>query len=150
MDPVEPISDTVDDSGPVDHEVLHRYLSLEHIQQLHHLFVARKELYPEELRKALADIAGLEFSDEDYDILFMKLNTNWDSFCQWDEFVSYLIQGFQIDDPLAVQECLVLPIAEETDLRLRQQTYTVTKIEYTPTFSYVRVCTFDILNEGWQ
>ncbi|XP_055616482.1 WD repeat-containing protein on Y chromosome [Toxorhynchites rutilus septentrionalis] len=135
MDPTADANDAHPE-GFVDYQMLHRYISLDQIEELHEIFEERVELFPEELRSALTDVAGIEFSDEDFELLFMKLNTNWDEFCQWDEFVSYLLLGLQIDDPLAVEEALVLPIADEPDAKLGRQTYQITKIEYSPTFSY--------------
>ncbi|XP_055543426.1 WD repeat-containing protein on Y chromosome [Wyeomyia smithii] len=115
---------------------LHRYLTRENIESLHNLFIKRKQLLPDELRWELFDLTGVQFSDEDFSTLFMKINTNRDPFCQWDELISYLILGFQNDDPLAVQESLDLPISSDLSLKLGRQTYPVIKIEYSPTVSY--------------
>ncbi|XP_058817433.1 WD repeat-containing protein on Y chromosome [Topomyia yanbarensis] len=117
-------------------QLLHRHLSQEDIEYLREVFIERKQLLPEELRSELHNLTGVQFKDEDFEALFMKINTDQDNFCQWDELISYLILGFQNDDPLAVQESLDLPISSDLGLKLGRQTYPVTKIEYSPFVSY--------------
>ncbi|XP_053691270.1 WD repeat-containing protein on Y chromosome [Sabethes cyaneus] len=133
MDSAISLSTLEDYSNP---QLLHRYLTQQDIEHLHNLFAKRKQLLPEELRWELFDLTGVQFSDEDFGTLFMKINTNRDPFCQWDELISYLILGFQNDDPLAVQESLDLPISSDLSLKLGRQTYPVIKIEYSPSVSY--------------
>ncbi|XP_058452425.1 WD repeat-containing protein on Y chromosome [Malaya genurostris] len=135
MEPSEvPLSTSEKDySNP---QLLHRYLSQEDVEHLRELFIKRKQLAPEELRAELLKVSGVQFSDEEFETLFMKINTNRDNFCQWDELVSYLILGYQNDDPLAVQESLDLPISSDLSLKLGRQTYPVSKIEYSPFVSY--------------
>ena len=118
-------------------QLLHRYLSQNDVDHLHRIFSKRKQLLPDELRAELYDLTGVEFSDDEFQTLFMKINANKDEYCQWDELVSYLILGFQNDDPLAVQESLDLPISQDMSMKLGRQTYPVTKIQYAPLVSYV-------------
>lgn len=129
--------ESVDYSQP---QLLHRYLTRENVQHLHQLFDQRKQLLPDELRAELFVLTGVRFSDEEFETLFMKINTDRDNFCQWDELISYLILGFHNDDPLAVQESLDLPISLDMSVKLGRQTYPVIKIEYSPMVSYVRDC----------
>ncbi|XP_055606864.1 WD repeat-containing protein on Y chromosome [Uranotaenia lowii] len=117
-------------------QLLHRFLNQDHVDQLHRLFIEKKRLLPEELRQELFDLAGIQFSDDEFETLFMKINTDQDNYCQWDELISYLILGFQNDDPLAVQESLDLPISGDMTLKLGRQTYPVMKIEFSPVVSY--------------
>nr|B0WYR6.2 RecName: Full=WD repeat-containing protein on Y chromosome; Short=WD40 Y [Culex quinquefasciatus] len=125
--------ESVDHSQP---QLLHRYLTRENVQHLHQLFDQRKQLLPDELRAELFVLTGVRFSDEEFETLFMKINTDRDNFCQWDELISYLILGFHNDDPLAVQESLDLPISLDMSVKLGRQTYPVIKIEYSPMVSY--------------
>lgn len=129
----------IDASHP---QLLHRYLSQKQIDHLHEIFSKRKQLLPDELQTELFDLTGVKFSDEEFQTLFMKINANKDEYCQWDELVSYLILGFQNDDPLAVQESLDLPISQDMSMKLGRQTYPVTKIQYAPLVLYVRVLSF--------
>ncbi|XP_062565514.1 WD repeat-containing protein on Y chromosome [Armigeres subalbatus] len=126
-----------DEKSDASHpQLLHRYLSQKQIDHLHEIFSKRKQLLPDELQTELFDLTGVKFSDEEFQTLFMKINANKDEYCQWDELVSYLILGFQNDDPLAVQESLDLPISQDMSMKLGRQTYPVTKIQYAPLVLY--------------
>nr|ABY59794.1 WD-40 domain protein [Drosophila ananassae] len=46
-----------------------------------------------------------------YTRLFLKINQNRDFRVDWNEFVSYLIFGFQEEDPSSQKESLILPIS---------------------------------------
>ncbi|XP_001655383.2 WD repeat-containing protein on Y chromosome [Aedes aegypti] len=128
--------DSLEEADTSHPQLLHRYLSQNDVEHLYRIFNKRKQLLPEELRTELTDLTGVEFQDEEFQTLFMKINANKDEYCQWDELVSYLILGFQNDDPLAVQESLDLPISQDMGMKLGRQTYPVTKIQYAPLVSY--------------
>lgn len=134
--------DSLEEADTSHPQLLHRYLSQNDVEHLYRIFNKRKQLLPEELRTELTDLTGVEFQDEEFQTLFMKINANKDEYCQWDELVSYLILGFQNDDPLAVQESLDLPISQDMGMKLGRQTYPVTKIQYAPLVSYVRFFLF--------
>lgn len=129
------------DADTSDPQLLHRYLSQDDIDELYKLFSSRRDqLLPHELREELFRLSGVPLNDDQFETLFMRMNTNLDEYCQWDEFLSYLILGLKNDDPMSaavVQESLDLPIAGETERKLPGQTYPVTKIDYSPLFSYV-------------
>ncbi|XP_065094978.1 WD repeat-containing protein on Y chromosome-like, partial [Ochlerotatus camptorhynchus] len=123
-----------------DAQLLHRYLSHDDIEELYKLFFSRRDqILPHELREELYRLTGVQLNDAQFETLFMRMNTNLDEYCQWDELLSYLILGLQNDDPMAtmvVQESLDLPISCDTERKLPGQTYPVTKIEYSPLFTY--------------
>ncbi|XP_035778805.1 WD repeat-containing protein on Y chromosome-like isoform X1 [Anopheles albimanus] len=120
---------------PEDREI-HRVVSGTQIENLRTIFAANNgRLKREELRKVLASI-GLQYTDEQYRTLFLQINTDHDEFCQWDELLSYLILGFQDDDPLAVQQSLDPPISEEIALKLSRQVYTIARIDFCPMVYY--------------
>ncbi|XP_049548022.1 WD repeat-containing protein on Y chromosome [Anopheles darlingi] len=122
-------------SIPEDREI-HRVVSCTQIDDLRTIFAARNgRLKREELRKVLAAI-GLQYTDEQYRALFLQINTDHDEFCQWDELLSYLILGFQDDDPLAVKQSLDPPIGEEIALKLSRQVYTIARIDFCPMVYY--------------
>lgn len=130
-----------DDAAAFDPQLLHRYLSQDDIEELYQLFFSRRdELLPEELREELYRLTGVWLKDDQFETLFMRMNTNLDEYCQWDELLSYLILGLQNDDPMSgmvVQESLDLPISCDTEPKLPGQTHPVMKIDYSPLFSYV-------------
>ncbi|XP_075152554.1 WD repeat-containing protein on Y chromosome-like [Haematobia irritans] len=91
-------------------ERLHEWLQPHEIEMLHQRFVEKKKLNYDQLREELADL-DIHFNDLEYNRLFLKINQNRDFKCDWNEFVSYLIFGFQEDDPAGQKESLVLPIS---------------------------------------
>ncbi|XP_058055775.1 WD repeat-containing protein on Y chromosome [Anopheles bellator] len=122
-------------SVPVDQEI-HRAISVRQIEFLHTTFLASAgRLTRAELREVLVTI-GLRYTDEQYRTLFLQINTDHDEFCQWDELLSYLILGFQDDDPLAVKQSLDLPIADDLEVKLGRQVYTIVKIDFCPMVYY--------------
>uniref|UniRef100_A0A182LRL8 WD repeat-containing protein on Y chromosome n=1 Tax=Anopheles culicifacies TaxID=139723 RepID=A0A182LRL8_9DIPT len=115
---------------------IHRFVSGEQINFLHEQFRLRKNrLTLQELRELLVGI-GLHYTDEEYRTLCLQINTDHDEYCQWDEFISYLILGFQDDDPLGVKQSLDPPISDDLCLKLRRQVYTIVKIEFCPMVYY--------------
>lgn len=92
-------------------ERLHEWLKSEEIEYLHKTFLSKQKLNYAELRQELEDL-HISFSDIEYNRLFLKINQNRDFKCDWNEFISYLIFGFQEDDPSSQKESLILPISE--------------------------------------
>ncbi|XP_050091715.1 WD repeat-containing protein on Y chromosome [Anopheles aquasalis] len=122
-------------SIPEDREI-HRVVSCAQIEQLRTIFTRNNgRLKREELRKVLAAI-GLQYTDEQYRTLFLQINTDHDEYCQWDELLSYMILGFQDDDPLAVMQSLDPPISEEVALKLGRQVYTIARVDFCPMVYY--------------
>uniref|UniRef100_A0A182W2M9 WD repeat-containing protein on Y chromosome n=1 Tax=Anopheles minimus TaxID=112268 RepID=A0A182W2M9_9DIPT len=121
--------------GGSDKEI-HRFVTGEQIEYLREQFRLRNNrLTLLELRELLFGI-GLHYTDEEYRTLCLQINTDHDEYCQWDEFISYLILGFQDDDPLGVKQSLDPPIAGDLCLKLRRQVYTIVKIEFCPIVYY--------------
>ncbi|XP_055855750.1 WD repeat-containing protein on Y chromosome-like [Episyrphus balteatus] len=91
---------------------LHEWLRSEEIEKLHKIFRdhPQQELNNKELRAALKSF-NILFTDDEFNRLFLKINQNKDYKCDWDEFVSHLIFGFQDDDPNSEKETLILPIS---------------------------------------
>ncbi|XP_052902916.1 WD repeat-containing protein on Y chromosome [Anopheles moucheti] len=115
---------------------IHRFVTGEQIEFLRGQFRCRNDhLTLVELRELLCGI-GLEYTDEEYRNLCLQINTDHDEYCQWDEFISYLILGFQDDDPLGVKQSLDPPISGDLCLKLRRQVYTITKIDFCPMVYY--------------
>lgn len=91
-------------------ERLHEWLKPFEIEQLHEYFREKRKLSYAELRDVLENL-NIKFSDIEYNRLFLKINQNRDFKCDWNEFISYLIFGFQEDDPSSQKESLILPIS---------------------------------------
>uniref|UniRef100_A0A182SJG1 EF-hand domain-containing protein n=1 Tax=Anopheles maculatus TaxID=74869 RepID=A0A182SJG1_9DIPT len=126
-------------SGSKSDKEIHRFVTREQIDFLHGQFrVHNDRLTLAELRELLSGI-GLHYADEEYRTLCLQINTDHDEYCQWDEFLSYLILGFQDDDPLAVKQSLDPPISDDLCLKLRSQVYNIIKIDFCPMVYYVSV-----------
>uniref|UniRef100_A0A182NGA0 WD repeat-containing protein on Y chromosome n=1 Tax=Anopheles dirus TaxID=7168 RepID=A0A182NGA0_9DIPT len=123
-------------SSPGTNKEIHRVVTRDQIGFLHGQFMAHdNRLTLLELRDLLAGL-GLRYTDEQYRTLWLQINTDHDEYCQWDEFLSYLILGFQDDDPLAVKQSLDPPIAGELYLKVRRQVYTIVKVDFCPMVYY--------------
>lgn len=92
-------------------ERLHEWLKSQEIENLHKKFLNKGKLTYSELREELENL-NIIFTDIEYNRLFLKINQNRDFKCDWNEFISYLIFGFQDDDPSTQKESLILPISE--------------------------------------
>lgn len=90
-------------------ERLHEWLKIEEIEKLYERFSKKETLSYAELRDEL-EVLNIQFTDLEYNRLFLKINQNHDFECDWNEFISYLMFGFQEDDPSSQKEALVLPI----------------------------------------
>lgn len=90
-------------------ERLHEWLKIEEIDKLYERFTRKETLNYAELRDEL-EALNIQFTDLEYNRLFLKINQNHDFECDWNEFISYLMFGFQEDDPSSQKEALVLPI----------------------------------------
>uniref|UniRef100_B7FF09-2 Isoform A of WD repeat-containing protein on Y chromosome n=1 Tax=Drosophila willistoni TaxID=7260 RepID=B7FF09-2 len=106
------ISSTQSQISEEQSERLHDRISKEQLEKLHEAFKAYpdQQLGVEELREVLEEV-DIVFNDAVYTRLFLKINQNHDFRVDWNEFVSYLIFGFQEEDPSSQKESLILPIS---------------------------------------
>ncbi|XP_052857988.1 WD repeat-containing protein on Y chromosome-like [Drosophila gunungcola] len=93
-------------------ERLHKCISKDQLEKLHSAFLntPERQVGIEGLRIMLEDLDVMS-NDSMYTRLFLKINQNRDFKVDWNEFVSYLIYGFQEEDPSSQKESLVLPIS---------------------------------------
>lgn len=77
-----------------------------------------------ELRRLLEDL-DITFTDFTYTRLFLKINQNSDFLVDWNEFVSYLIFGFQEEDPSNQKESLIQPISVAPTVRKSEHRSTI-------------------------
>ncbi|XP_030383633.1 WD repeat-containing protein on Y chromosome [Scaptodrosophila lebanonensis] len=99
-------------------ERLHDRISQEQLEKLHASFeqFEDQEVGFDDLRNMLEDV-DIVLSDFVYTRLFLKINQNRDFLVDWNEFVSYLIFGFQEEDPSSQKESLILPISTQPIIR---------------------------------
>lgn len=93
-------------------ERLHEWMTYQQIEELRLFFekAPNGALSYNNLRDILSTNLNIHFQDHQYHTLFLKLNQDKDFMCDWDEFVSHLIFGFQQDDPALQKEALTTPI----------------------------------------
>ncbi|KAL4715396.1 hypothetical protein ACJJTC_015167 [Scirpophaga incertulas] len=59
----------------------------------------RNKMLPNEFRQLLSNLLNVDYDDDEFNILFMKINTNRDGAIDWDELVSHLLLGYFANDP---------------------------------------------------
>lgn len=111
---------------------LNQILAIPDIAQLHEQFVLADKLQPDQLRQLLVQ-CGIAFTEQQFRDVFMRINTNRDQLCDWDEFISHLLNGFRDDDPYGETESLQLPIVDAPVLRRSQHRFQIVRIRFCPT-----------------
>ncbi|KAH8263299.1 hypothetical protein KR044_006922, partial [Drosophila immigrans] len=103
---------------PEQTERLHDLISKAQLEKLHAMFSAcpNQVVGLGDLRRLLEEVE-ITFSDYTYNRLFLKINQNRDFMIDWNEFVSYLIFGFQEEDPSNQKEALIMPISTAPSVR---------------------------------
>ncbi|KAH8409406.1 hypothetical protein KR222_002579, partial [Zaprionus bogoriensis] len=93
-------------------ERLHDRINKAQLQKLYETFnnAPNQLIGMTELRRHLEDM-DIVFTDFTYTRIFLKINQNRDFLVDWNEFISYLIFGFQEDDPSGQKEALIMPIS---------------------------------------
>ncbi|KAH8392209.1 hypothetical protein KR215_003058, partial [Drosophila sulfurigaster] len=111
-------STATNEISPEQTERLHDLISKAQLEKLHECFNAcpNQVVGFTELRRLLEDV-DVTFSDYTYNRLFLKINQNRDFMIDWNEFVSYLIFGFQEEDPSSQKEALIMPISTAPSVR---------------------------------
>ncbi|XP_070854977.1 WD repeat-containing protein on Y chromosome isoform X2 [Drosophila suzukii] len=106
------ISSTQSHLAEEQSERLHKCISKDQLEKLHGAFLnaTERQVGIDDLRIMLEDL-DITFNDSMYTRLFLKINQNRDFKVDWNEFVSYLIFGFQEEDPSSQKESLILPIS---------------------------------------
>ncbi|XP_017152442.1 WD repeat-containing protein on Y chromosome [Drosophila miranda] len=107
-------------------ERLHNLISKEQLEKLNQAFNERPDSQVgfDDLRGLLLE-QDITFNDAVYNRLFLKINQNRDFMVDWNEFVSYLIFGFQEEDPSSQKESLILPISVAPSVRKTEHRSTV-------------------------
>lgn len=74
-----------------------------------------------------------------------QINSNRDNLASWDEFVSYLLLGFQNNDPSNQKETMQQPITGHPVVINSHHRLPVIRIQYCPTVMPVRITVFLII-----
>ncbi|XP_044311049.1 EF-hand calcium-binding domain-containing protein 8 [Varanus komodoensis] len=85
-------------------------INYDHLQKLEHMFHEADidgggGLDMEEFRKAMKKIMG-DISDEDIDVIFMKVDTNCDGSVDWEEYLNYMLSEYRGKDNMLKSKML--------------------------------------------
>ncbi|XP_072939035.1 WD repeat-containing protein on Y chromosome-like [Epargyreus clarus] len=92
----------------------------------------RNKFLPNEFRDLLRTLLNVEYDDEEYKILFLKINTNRNGEIEWDELVSHLLLGYFGNDPENQRESLQLPIMGLPTIMRSMHRQTISRICFCP------------------
>ncbi|XP_045473600.1 WD repeat-containing protein on Y chromosome-like [Harmonia axyridis] len=100
------------------------------------IFFDREEgrrLDEEKLKDVLWRVAKVDYPDEEFSVLFNKINLSRDGFVTWDEFISFLILTFQQKEIQIGYESLEPPIPSPPTMLKSMHRHPVNTIAYSPT-----------------
>ncbi|XP_053098931.1 EF-hand calcium-binding domain-containing protein 8 isoform X2 [Hemicordylus capensis] len=85
-------------------------INYDHLRKLEHMFREADidgggGLDMEEFRKAMKKIMG-DISDEDVDVIFMKVDTNCDGSVDWEEYLNYMLREYRGKDDMLKSQLL--------------------------------------------
>ncbi|RZC00553.1 EF-hand 8 and/or WD40 domain containing protein [Asbolus verrucosus] len=114
---------------------LHESLDEYEIEIMHDIFAKEKgkKFDAPGLRKLLETVGKLTFTDDEFNVMFMKMNSKRDGYVTWDEFISYLILCYEQKEVKAEFDTLENPIPNAATLIRSNHRYTINRIIYCPT-----------------
>ncbi|RVE45325.1 hypothetical protein evm_010030 [Chilo suppressalis] len=92
----------------------------------------RNKLLPNEFRTLLRNLLNVEYDDEEFKILFLKINTNRNGEIDWDELVSHLLLGYFGNDPENQRASLQPPIMGLPTVMRSQHRHPISRICFCP------------------
>ncbi|KAF2880421.1 hypothetical protein ILUMI_25755 [Ignelater luminosus] len=114
---------------------LHDRLEEHHLLKIYHAFIERDPpvLDRKQLEKVLHDIAKITYEENEFEILFVRINIKRDGLVTWDEFISHLILGFQEKEVSIEFQSLEPPIFRPPRLLRSNHRHPVNRITFCPT-----------------
>ncbi|XP_063708765.1 WD repeat-containing protein on Y chromosome [Culicoides brevitarsis] len=115
---------------------LHKRLTKENIEKLFLHFRENDETNKKMDRCELRDTFekfNIYYTDDEFENLFLKINTDRDNLVDWNEVVSYMLIGFEDDFGDKANESLDPPIKEKPVVRRTQQRHHIVRIDFLPT-----------------
>nr|XP_021191177.2 WD repeat-containing protein on Y chromosome [Helicoverpa armigera] len=85
-----------------------------------------------EFRNLLKTLLNVEYDDDEYKILFMKVNSSRTGTIDWDEFISHLILGYFTNDSSTQRKALEPPIMGLPVLMRSQHRHPISRICFCP------------------
>lgn len=112
----------------------HQILNIDRIEKIHQLFLQsnQQRLNEYELRTILFTHFYLSYSEEEFHKFFLQINQNGSGYCNWTEFVNYLLYHFRCNDESVQNEDLTLPINGTPYKKLSHHSYPIIGIRHCP------------------
>nr|XP_023023649.1 WD repeat-containing protein on Y chromosome [Leptinotarsa decemlineata] len=92
-----------------------------------------RRMNKELLKEVLARIARIEYDDEKFNIIFMRMNGQCNGMVTWDEFISYLILGYEQQEVSLEFKTLDAPIPLPPTMLKSNHRHTINRITFYPT-----------------
>ncbi|XP_038214707.1 WD repeat-containing protein on Y chromosome [Zerene cesonia] len=92
----------------------------------------RNKMLPNEFRNLLRTLLNVEYDDDEFNILFLKINTSREGEIDWDELVSHLLLGYFLNDPENERASLQLPIMGLPTVMRSQHRHPISRICFCP------------------
>ncbi|XP_025155075.1 WD repeat-containing protein on Y chromosome [Harpegnathos saltator] len=126
------------------------------LKQLHGAFLATQnsEMDCFQLHVAFREILEIEMSQDEFQILFKKIDVKRDGKVTWDEFISYLLIEFQVQDISRKLRMLEVPLTSLPKLLRTRHRTAVCRIAFCPevlpdrSTSFQRGCYLTVSREG--
>ncbi|XP_056644787.1 WD repeat-containing protein on Y chromosome [Diorhabda sublineata] len=125
---------------------LHKLLDETEISMIKTIFEQEddKRINKEQLREVLWRIASIEYDDDkQFDKIFEKMNHTCNGFVTWDEFISYLILGFEQQEISVDYKTLDPPIPVSPTIVKSNHRYNINRITFYPTVKPDRSSTWN-------
>ncbi|XP_004926930.1 WD repeat-containing protein on Y chromosome isoform X2 [Bombyx mori] len=112
---------------------LHERCTITDMLKIKEAFQANmNKMLPNEFRNLLRTLLNVEYDDDDYKILFMKINTNRTGDIEWDDLVSHLLLGYFASGAEEQRESLQPPIMGLPTVMRSQHRHPVSRICFCP------------------
>ncbi|XP_026732970.1 WD repeat-containing protein on Y chromosome-like [Trichoplusia ni] len=113
---------------------LHDRCSMSDMVKLKEAFEAayKNKMLPTEFRTLLKTMLNVDYDDDEFKILFLKINTSRTGEIDWDELVSHLILGYFGNDAENQRESLQLPIMGLPVTMRSQHRHPISRICFCP------------------
>ncbi|KAJ8982884.1 hypothetical protein NQ317_004314 [Molorchus minor] len=114
---------------------LYKLLDETELTKLSKIFNRKHErrMDKEELRKVLYKVGYIEYDQDKFDDIFKKMNTSCNGYATWNEFISFLIIGFQLQEVSTEYKTLEDPIPLQPTMIRSHHRQPINRITFYPT-----------------
>ncbi|KAH1000024.1 hypothetical protein HUJ04_001903 [Dendroctonus ponderosae] len=114
---------------------LHELLDETELVQINDLFNKEdgRRMSREQLKEMLARVAKIEYPDEIFEREFLRMNASCNGLVTWDEFISYLILGFEQQEVSTEYKTLAAPIPIGPTMVKSNHRHPINRVTFYPT-----------------